>query len=400
MHVRIAFAGIYRSRGLLKQSLEIQTSLLEFVRTYPDLDPWERGLAYREYAWTKQIVGDFETALVYYNLAMQEFKQDKVALNSKDSRQAREFANLLLLRAYFYFEILDFNQASQELDSAFLACNDKEVKDIALGLKEIHMLIDKPFTPALVQNAIKAMELIAPGAGKDIDFLSIVQVLSKSKGVALFGQKDIVALSGDINSSFRKYLGDNNFFTLLGESQIGLFLLRNGKTKEGFIIFDKVIAKIEKNDLVCSPSFASGVLSPYTDFALDVKDASQLAKINKINKEFHGQTQIKFGKKSQAALHASCYYCNSLLSMKKHEEAIQVMGEVTENLQSSNNQIFPIFAIQVLKLMDRLDVIDQNNELLKNTFTLFNKRVSADFKSTVRYHIKERIAAIEKKLQG
>ena len=399
MHVKLAFAGIYRSRGLLKQALELQNNVLDFSRNNKDLDPWERGLVYREYAWTKQLLGDFESALINYNLAIQEFKQDKVALNNKDSRQAREFANLYLLRAYFYFEILDFNQASQELDSAFLACDDKEIKNIALGIKELNLLLDKPFTPGLIQNFIEAMELIAPGAGKDIDFLNIMQVLSKKTGFQLFGQKDMVALSGDINSSFRKYLGDNNFFTLMGESQIGLFLLKNGKTKEGFILFDKVIAKIEKNDLVCSPSFASGVLSPYTDFALDVKDASQLAKINKINKEFYDQTKINFGKKSQAALHASTFFCITLISMKKYDEAKELITEISENLKTSNDIIFPVSANQLLKLIERIEPLDENNEKLKTLFALFNKRVSAEFKSRDRFKIKERIAQIEKKIK-
>jgi hypothetical protein len=309
------------------------------------------------------------------------------------------FANLYLLRAYFYFEILDFNQACQELDSAFLACDDKEIKNVALGIKELNLLLDKPFTPGLIQNFIEAMELIAPGAGKDIDFLNIMQVLSKKTGFQFFGQKDMVALSGDINSSFRKYLGDNNFFTLMGESQIGLFLLKNGKTKEGFIIFDKVIAKIEKNDLVSSPSFASGVLSPYTDFALDVKDASQLAKINKINKEFYDQTKIKFGKKSQAALHASTFFCITLISMKKYDEAKELITEISENLKTSNDIIFSISANQLLKLIERIEPLDENNEKLKTLFALFNKRTSAEFKSRDRFKIKERIAQIEKKIK-
>jgi tetratricopeptide (TPR) repeat protein len=399
MHVKLAFAGIYRSRGLLKQALELQNNVLDFSRNNKDLDPWERGLVYREYAWTKQLLGDFESALINYNLAIQEFKQDKVALNNKGSRQAREFANLHLLRAYFYFEILDFNQASQELDSAFLASDDKEVKNIALGIKELHLLMDKPLTPGLIQNAIEAMELIAPGAGKDIDFLSIVQVLSNKTGIQLFGQKDMVALSGDINSSFRKYLGDYNSFTLIGESHIATFLLKNGKTKEGFTLFDKVIGKLKKTEVFLSPSIVTGVLTPYTDFALDSKETEQLTKIHQINKEYKNQANINFGKNSQSALHASTFFCVTLISMKKHDEAKELITEISENLKTSNDIIFPISANQLLKLIERLGPIDQNNELLKSLFALFNKRTSAEFKSRDRFKIKERIAQIEKKIK-
>lgn len=400
MHVKLAFAGIYRSRGLLHQSLELQKTLLDSTKNKTELDPWERGLVYREYAWTMQILGDYQPALAYYDLAISEFNSDKEATLNKDSRQARELANLHLLRAYFYFEILDFQSASQELDSASQACNDKEIKNIAQALKELNQLMAKPFTPALIQNALSVMDLIAPGASKDIDFLSIVQSLSKKSGLAIFGQKDIISLSNDMASSFRKHLGEYNVFTIIGESQIGSFLLRNGKSKEGFTLFDNLIIKLKKIGVFYSPSSIGGILSPYTDFTLDTKDSDRIEKIYQINKDFKEKTVLQFGKQSQTAIQVNSHYCIVLISMKKFAEARDVYSELIENLKSSNNTIFHVSANQLLKLIERIEMIDENNEKALTLYALFNKRVAADFKSLDRFQIKDRIARMEKKIKG
>jgi len=400
MHVKLAFAGIYRSRGLLKQAIELQNRVLDSTRNNQDLDPWERGLVYREYAWTKQILGDFESSLVYYDLALKEFKSDKEATLNQDSLQAKEFANLLLLRAIFYFEILDVTKAETELDSAFIACNDKEVKGIASGLKKVFLILDKPSNSGLIENTIAVLELIAPGSSKDIDFLRMVQFLTKKTVIPLFGQTDIVSLSNDMDSTLKKYLGDYNFFTLLGESQLAInVLLKNGKPKEGFTLFDKVIVKLKKTDIVYSPSII-GVMEECTRYALDSKDAEQLGKIYQICKDCKNQTYINFGKNSQAALCASTFFCITLISMKKYDEAKELITEISENLKTSNDIIFPISAINLLKLIERLDAIDENNEKLKSLYDLFNKRVTAEFKLTDRFQIKAKIAGIEKKIKG
>lgn len=399
MHVKLAFAGIYRSRGMLKQALELQNKVLDSTRNNQNLDPWERGLIHREFAWTNQILGDFEAALTNYDLAVAEFKTDREATLNKDSRQARELANLHLLRAYFNFEIFDFEKASKELDFAFLASDDKEIKNITLGLKALNQALDKPFTPELIQSAIVVMDLIAPGASKDIDFLSIVQSLSKKSGLAIFGQKDTISLSNDIRVSFQKHLGEYNFFTILGESQIATFLLRNGKTKEGFALFDQLILKLKKIGVFYSPSVIGGILSPYTDFTLDTNDPDRIEKIYQINKDFKEKTVLQFVKQSQMAIQVNSHYCIVLISMKKFAEARDVYSELLENLKSSNNTIFHLSSYQLLKLIERIEMIDENNEKLKALYELFHKRVTAEFKSTDKFKIKDRIASIEKKLK-
>ena len=148
-----------------------------------------------------------------------------------------------------------------------------------------------------------------------------------------------------------------------------------------------------------SPSIVTGVLTPYTDFALDSKETEQLTKIHQINKEYKNQANINFGKNSQSALHASTFFCITLISMKKYDEAKELITEISENLKTSNDIIFPVSANQLLKLIERIEPLDENNEKLKTLFALFNKRVSAEFKSRDRFKIKERIAQIEKKIK-
>lgn len=398
LHVKLAFAGIYRSRGLLKESLELHNQVLKFAKNNENLDPWERGLVYREYAWTKQILGDFESALLNYDLALNEFQKDTDALQKKNSLQAKEFANLFLMRAFFGFQILDFESASREIDLAFDASDDNEIKNIALGFKELQKLTDKPFTPMLVQNAISAIELIAPGAGKDIDFISIVQILSKKSGITFFGQKDVVSLSKDIDSSFCKYLGEKNYFTLLGECQIAAFLLKNKKFNEGFGLFDNLILKLKNMELIQSPFLVDGILSPYTEFALDLKDEDKIKKIYQLTKDFKIKAYSDYGSNSQASIIADSFFCNSLISMKKYEEAKVLLQQMTGNIESFSGVFFPITANHVLKLLERLDAVDQDKMILKKLHGLFSKRISEGFKTMVRFRIKDRILAIEKKL--
>ena len=85
--------------------------------------------------------------------------------------------------------------------------------------------------------------------------------------------------------------------------------------------------------------------------------------------------------------------------MKKYDEAKELITEISENLKTSNDIIFPVSANQLLKLIERIEPLDENNEKLKTLFALFNKRVSAEFKSRDRFKIKERIAQIEKKIK-
>lgn len=59
---------------------------------------------------------------------------------------------------------------------------------------------------------------------------------------------------------------------------------------------------------------------------------------------------------------------------------------------------FPITANHVLKLLERLDAVDQDKMILKKLHGLFLKRISEGFKTMARFRIKDRIVAIEQKL--
>lgn len=391
LHVKVAFAGVYRSRGLLPFAASKQMAILESFKNNDKFQSWEIGLAHREYAWTVQILGEYEKALQHYDKALEYLKNDKIVKQDKSSRPSRELGNLHLLRAYFFFEVLDYSKAIKELESAKTSTNDDEIQRIASGLKVFSEIYEKPINPAMIDLGIKAVDQIAPGTSKEIDFLTLINFLSNTKGsIFNFMKKDPAVLAKEIIKSFRKHLGEYNFMTLIAESQVGVFLFKHGKHKEAFEILDELIAKVQEREMLCSPC-SETVLRPYLEFARDLSITERKEKAIQLIREVHKFAEKRYGRNSQQFLHFACFHYLSLLVLNKIPEAKNVHGEILENLASSDVILFPSTAIQVIKVMERTHPIDNGKSLLITQLNLFDKRTTQEFRTSTIFKVASRI---------
>ena len=398
LHVQIAFAAVYRSRGMLPLAASRQLAIIEQIGKESKFEQWEIGLAHREYAWTAHIQGEYEKALKHYNLSLESFKADPHVNTEKSSRPARELGNLHLLRAHFFFEVLDYSEAIRELQFAKSSTDDDEIVRIANGLSVFHDIFEKPLNPGMIDLGIKAVDLIAPGTSKEIDFLNLINFLANQKGSFLnFMKKDQGILAREIIQSFRKHLGDYNFMTLIAESQVGTFLFKHGKHQEAFEILDRLLTKVQEREMLCSPC-SETVLRPYLEFARDLGIRERQEKAINLIHEVQRFAEKKYERKSQQFLHFACFHYISLLMLGRIDQARIIHAEILENLASGESKLFPSTAIQVIKVMERMQPIDETNRLLKAQMNLFEKRTTTEFRSMKNFKVAQRIQAIHDKL--